>query len=85
MLIIKKSKMKKLKACRKACKKIYELMMSAGEDEHGNVTAYRWDKIHKEILDALKDAGFGTDHLKIVGIDDWEYQLPWPVKRREEA
>lgn len=83
MEIIKKSKLKKLKACRRACKEIYELMLAVDEDEHGNVKAYKWDKTHKEIMEILKDAGYGRDHHKIVGIDDWEYELPWPVEKRQ--
>lgn len=79
MEIIKKKKLKQLKACRKACKQIYDLMVNVSEDEHGNASPYRWDKVHKDILDTLKGVGFGR--AEIVGIGEWEYQLPWPVNK----
>lgn len=76
MIIIKKSKLKKLKACKRACKRIYEAMNEAPDDEHGNASPYRWDKTHKEILEALEEAGYGAEHHNnIVGFDSWT--PPW--------
>ena len=79
MKIISKSKLRELKACRRACKKIYAAMAAANEDENGNVSPYRWDKIHEDILKALADAGYGTTRVKIVGIDEWIYDIPWKL------
>jgi len=83
MEIIKKSKLKQLKACRRACQRIYEAMTVVAEDDHGNVTPFRWDHIHKDILAALADAGYGKVHKKIVGIDEWEYDFPWEWEIRK--
>ena len=79
MQIIKKSKLKKLKAYRKACQRIYDLMSNIPEDKHGNASPYRWDKVHKDILDTLKEAGCGE--AKVIGIEEWT--LPWPVEERK--
>lgn len=83
MLIIKKSKLKKMKAYKKACKRIYEVLTGTVEDEHGNVKAYRNDKTNAEILKILEDVGIGEKKSNIVGISDWEYQLPFPVPLRK--
>ena len=83
MLIIKKSKYKKLKAYKKACKRIYEVITTATEDEHGNVKSYKNDKINAEILEILNEIGIGEKKSNIVGISDWEYQLPFPVPLRK--
>lgn len=83
MLIIKKSKLKKMKAYKKACKRIYELITESKEDEHGNVKSYKNDKINAEILKILENVGIGEKKSNIVGISDWEYQLPFPVPIRK--
>lgn len=81
MKFLSRKKYKKLKASRKACKRIYELLRAVSEDEHGNVKAYRNDKTNAEILKILENVGIGEKKSNIVGISDWEYQLPWPVNK----
>lgn len=81
MEIIKKKKLKQLKACRKACQRIYDILTESKEDEHGNIIPYRDDKAKKEILEVLNEAGFGQQTE--TGFEDWEYPLPWPVERRK--
>lgn len=66
-----------LKQCEEACKRIYELMTEPVEDHHGNVSPYRWDKTHNEIFKTLEKVGY----KRIVGIHEWSYQMPWKVAR----
>lgn len=61
-----------LKQCEKACRKIFDLMTQPVEDEHGNMSPYRWDKVHKEILNTLEDVGYKRE---------WVYDIPWKVAR----
>lgn len=82
MQIIKKSKLKKLKECRKACERIYAAMVAVNEDEHGNVIPYNDDKLHKTILDALADAGYGKVNKRVVGVAEWKYDFPWELDGR---
>lgn len=79
MKIIKNSKLKQLKACRRACKTIFALMNSI-EDEHGNVKPYRWDNVHEEIFKALEEAGFRRAKY-FIGVADWKYDFPWELDR----
>lgn len=85
MEIIKKKKLKRLKACRSACQRIYEIITESPEDEHGNIKAFPHDKQKDQILTVLRAAGFGVGHKKIVGIDDFDYEVPWPVRKRGEV
>ena len=59
MYIIKKKKYRRLKACKRACNLIYDILMDSGEDEHGNVKAYRHDRVYADILEVLKNVGIG--------------------------
>jgi ABC-type dipeptide/oligopeptide/nickel transport system ATPase component len=79
---IKRKKLKKLKAYRAVCRQIREIMKQAKEDEHNNVSSYRWDKAHKEILDLLEDVGLGenTPHSTADMLtEDWEWKPPFKV------
>lgn len=80
MEIIKKTKLKQLKACRKACQRIYELLNTATEDKHGNVISYRHDKTKKEILNILAEAGYGK--MPTVEVEGWEYDYPWDLEAK---
>lgn len=66
MLIIKKKKLKKLKTYRRACQRIYDLMIGAPDDEHGNASPYRWDQTHKAILEVLEEVGYGKSCSKVI-------------------
>lgn len=78
-MIIRRSEVKQLLKYKKACELIYEAMTSPVEDTHGNVSAYRYDRVHKEILNVLESVGYGKK--KIVGFDEWKYTCPWEVSR----
>ena len=75
MTILKR--IKHLLKCEQVCQEIFNLMTEPVEDHHGNVSPYRWDKTHKEIFKALEKAGY----KRIVGMHEWEYDIPWKVAR----
>ena len=77
MRIIKESKYKKLKAYKKACKHIYQTLLTVKEDEHGNVKAYQHDKVISEILQTLKEVGIGEPTHKVI---EGGWKPPFVVK-----
>lgn len=84
MQIIKKKKLKRLKACKRACNLIYEVIQESKEDHHGNVIPYQNDKIIRDILDILENVNVGVEKPVIAAtMDDFDYQLPWPVGERK--
>lgn len=78
-MFVSRSQINQLTRYKTACERIYRVMVTPVEDSHGNVSPYRYDRAHKEILNILAGVGYGRK--KVVGIDKWRYECPWEVSK----